>query len=172
MLNKAYIDLKKLQSNALAIKNKLNKNTKFCAVVKADAYGHGAEKIASALYPFCDSFAVALVEEGIALRLCGIRKQILVLIPPFYQDIERAVFYDLTLSASDINTLKQIESACKKQERKINIHLKFNTGMNRLGVDNLKELNALASFVFNSKYLVLDGMFSHIGNFANKNMFF
>ena len=125
MLNKAYIDLKKLQSNALAIKNKLNKNTKFCAVVKADAYGHGGEKIASALYPFCDSFAVALVEEGLSLRLCGIRKQILVLIPPFYQDIERAVFYNLTLSASDINTLKQIESVCKKQERKINIHLKY-----------------------------------------------
>ena len=168
MLNKAYIDLKILQENSKAIRNKLDKNTKFCAVVKADAYGHGAEKIASALYPYCDSYAVALVEEGVSLRLAGINKDILILIPPFNQDIERAIFYNLTLSASNIITLKNIEKACQKQNRKAKIHLKFNTGMNRLGADNLKELNALASFVFNSKYLILDGMFSHIGNFANK----
>ncbi len=168
MLNKAYINLKKLQSNAKEIKKRLNKGVKFCAVVKADAYGHGAEKIASSLYPYCDSFAVALVEEGITLRLAGIRKDILVLIPPFNQDIERAVFYNLTLSAGDVATLKRIERICEKQNRKAKIHLKFNTGMNRLGVDNLKELNALAKFTFNSKRLMLDGMFTHIGDFTNK----
>ena len=168
MLNKAYIDLKKLRFNATEIKKKLNKNTKFCAVVKADAYGHGAEKIASALYPYCDSYAVALVEEGISLRLCGIKKDILVLNPPFVLDIESAVFYGLTLSASRFSTLKNIEKACRNQNRKAKIHLKFNTGMNRLGVDNLKELNALAKYVFNSKYLTLDGMFTHIGDFVDK----
>ena len=168
MLNKAYIDLKKLQTNAREIKKRLKKATKFCAVVKADAYGHGAEKIASSLYPYCDSFAVALVEEGISLRLAGINKDILVLIPPFDCDIERAVFYNLTLSASDAITLKRIERACQKQDRKVKIHLKFNTGMNRLGVDTLKELNTLAKFVSNSKRLILDGMFTHIGDFTNK----
>ncbi len=168
MLNKAYIDLKILQKNARAIKKKLDKNTKFCAVVKADAYGHGAEKIASSLYSYCDSFAVALIEEGVSLRLAGVNKDILVLIPPFSCDVERAVFYNLTLSACDILTLKQIEKACEKQGRKAKIHLKFNTGMNRLGVDNLKELNALARFVFDSKWLLIDGMFTHIGDFANK----
>ncbi len=168
MLNKAYIDLKKLQSNAKEIKKRLKKSTKFCAVVKADAYGHGAEKIASSLYPYCDSFAVALVEEGVSLRLAGVNKDILVLIPSFNQDIERAVFYNLTLTASDVATIKGIERACEKQNRKAKIHLKFNTGMNRLGVDTLKELNALARLVFNSKYLILDGMFTHIGDFTNK----
>ncbi len=168
MLNRAYIDLKKLQNNAKTIKKKLSKNTKFCAVVKADAYGHGAEKVASSIYSYCDYFAVALVEEGVSLRLAGIQKDILVLIPPFISDMERAVYYNLTLSASDILTLKNVERVCKRQSRKAKIHLKFNTGMNRLGVDNLKELNALAKFVMASKYLVLDGMFTHIGNFANK----
>ncbi len=168
MLNKAYIDLKKLKANARAIKRKLKKGTRFCAVVKADAYGHGAQKIASSLYSYCDSFAVALVEEGVALRLAGINKDILVLIPPFSVDVESAVFYRLTLSASQISTLKIIEKACQKQNRKAKIHLKFNTGMNRLGVDSLKELNTLACFVVNSKWLVLDGMFSHVGDFSNK----
>ena len=168
MLNKAYIDLKKLQSNAKEIKKRLKKSRKFCAVVKADAYGHGAEKIASSLYHYCDSFAVALVEEGVSLRLAGVNKDILVLIPPFNQDIERAVFYNLTLTASDAITIKGIERTCEKQNRKAKIHLKFNTGMNRLGVDTLKDLNALARLVFNSKYLILDGMFTHIGDFTNK----
>lgn len=169
MLNKAYIDLKKLKNNAMAIRQKLNKNQKFCAVVKADAYGHGAEKIATAIYQYCDCFAVALVEEGISLRLAGIKKDVLLLIPPFTSDIERAVFYNLTLSASDFATLNNIEKACKKQNRKAKIHLKFNSGMNRLGVDNLKELNALAKFIVDSKYLVLDGAFTHIGDFSNKS---
>ena len=169
MLNKAYIDLKKLQQNAKAIKKNLSDGTKFCAVVKADAYGHGAEKIASSIYPYCDSYAVALVEEGIALRLSGINKDILVLNPPLSAtDIDMAVFYSLTLSASDIRLLKNIESACEKQNRKAKIHLKINTGMNRLGTDSLKELNALAKFVANSKFLVLDGMFTHVGDFTNK----
>jgi alanine racemase len=168
MLNKAYIDLNKLRKNALEIKKKLDKNTKFCAVVKADAYGHGAEKISSTLYPYCDCFAVALVEEGVALRLSGIKKDILVLIPPFFCDIERAVFYNLTLSASDLDLLKKIESVCKNQDRKAKIHLKFNVGMNRLGVDSLKQLNVLAKFVASSNYLILDGMFSHVGDFTNK----
>ena len=168
MLNKAYIDLKILQKNARAIKKKLKYDTKFCAVVKADAYGHGAEKIASALYPYCDSFAVALVDEGISLRLAGIKKDILVLTPPFGADIERAVFYNLTLSVGEISTLKKVEKACEKQNRKAKIHLKFNTGMNRLGVDTLKELSVLAKFAVGSKYLLLDGMFTHLGDFTNK----
>ncbi len=168
MLNKAYIDLKKLQKNVKTIKKKLNGNTKFCAVVKADAYGHGAEKIASAIYADCDSYAVALVEEGVALRLAGINKDVLVLIPSLSDDVEKAVLYSLTLSASNIEQLKKIEKVCQNQNRKAKIHLKFNTGMNRLGVDSLKELSLLAKFVNDSKHLILDGMFTHIGDFTNK----
>ena len=169
MLNKAYIDLKILQRNVKAIKKNLKKSTKFCAVVKADAYGHGAEKIASSIYNLCDCFAVALVEEGISLRFSGIKKDILVLTPILSCDIDNAVFYNLTLSVEEMSLLKRIESACKKQGRKAKIHLKFNTGMNRFGVDSLRELNSLAKFVFNSECLILDGMFTHVGDFTNKN---
>ena len=79
MLNKAVIDLNVIRENALAVKRLLPKKTGFCAVVKADAYGHGAEKVANALYGIADCFAVALPEEGAALRLSGIDKDILVL---------------------------------------------------------------------------------------------
>ena len=81
MQNVAYINLKQLVSNAKEIKKHLKKDTKFCAVVKADGYGHGGVEVANAIYALVDSYAVCLVEEGIALRLSGIDKEILVFSP-------------------------------------------------------------------------------------------
>ena len=168
MLNSAYIDLNILRQNVKNIKKNLNKKTRFCAVVKADAYGHGASKISNAIYKEADCFAVALLEEAKELRLSGIDKDILILTPVYYKDVSVAVFYNFILTVDNFNTLKMIESECAKQNRKVKVHLKFNTGMNRLGVDALKQLNGLCQHVFNSKHLILDGMFSHLGCPENK----
>ncbi len=168
MLNSAYIDLNILRSNVKNLKKNLDKTTRFCAVVKADAYGHGASKISSAIYKDVDCFAVALNEEAKELRLSGIDKDILILTPPHFKDVSQAVFYNFILTVDNFNTLKVIESECVKQNRPCRIHLKFNTGMNRLGIDNLKELDSLAQHITKSKYLILDGMFSHLGNPENK----
>ncbi len=168
MLNKAYINLNILRQNVKNIKAKLNKGVKFCAVVKADGYGHGASEIANAIYSECDYFAVAIVQEGISLRQGAIDKDILVLTPPMPCDVADAVFYDLTLSVDSLDILNKIETECKKQKRRIKIHIKYNTGMNRLGVDSLKELDVLAKKIMSSKYLLLDGLFSHLGCPENK----
>lgn len=168
MLNSAYIDLNQLKLNVNSIKKNLDKKTSFCAVVKADAYGHGAPKVANAVYTQVDCFAVALLEEGKELRLSGIDKDILILTPLHFSDVASAVYYNFILSVDNINLLKTIESECEKQNRKARIHLKFNTGMNRLGVNTLKELNALCQYIIKSNYLILDGMFSHLGNPENK----
>ncbi len=168
MLNKAYINLNTLKQNVKNIKAKLDKNVKFCAVVKADGYGHGASEIASAIYTDCDCFAVAIVEEGIRLRQSGIDKDILVLNTPMPCDLSDAVLYDLTLSIDSIDMLNKIQRECKKQSKRIKLHVKFNTGMNRLGVDSLEELEVLAKKISNSKYLVLDGLFSHLACPQNK----
>lgn len=166
MLNTALIDLTKLKTNALAVKS-LTKNAKFCAVVKADAYGHGGVEIACALYPLADCFAVALLEEGIALRQGGIDKDILLLIPPFANDIKRVVKYSLTPAVCDINTLFALEKECMAQNKSIKVHLKFNSGMNRLGVD-LNGLKQLLQAHKTCKHLVLDGVFSHLRNPQDK----
>ena len=168
MLNSAYIDLNKLQENVKNIKQNLNKKTRFCAVVKADAYGHGACKVANAIYGDCSCFAVALLEEAKELRLSGIDKDILILTPLFACDISQAVFYNFILTVDNFENLKMIESEAKRQNRKVRVHLKFNTGMNRLGVNTLRELKALSEYVFHSNHLILDGMFSHLGNVENK----
>lgn len=168
MLNKAIIDLEILRKNALAVKAKLNGATKLNAVVKADAYGHGASVVANALYKIAHSFSVATVEEGILLRLSGIDKQILVLLPTWAEDFGKAVYHNLTLTLDSIKSAYWLEKECEKQNRKALVHIKFNSGMNRAGVDNLKDLNTLACFINNSKWVMLDGMFSHFACPENK----
>ena len=168
MLNKAVINLNELKHNALNIKNKLPKKVKFNAVVKADAYGHGAPAVANALYQIVDSFSVALVEEAITLRLSGIEKDILVLIPPMPCDLERAVNYNLILTVASVADVQRIERECQRQNKKLKVHIKYNSGMNRLGVDGLQDLKQILDLISGCKFVCLDGLFSHFANPENK----
>ena len=79
------IDLKALTDNAQALRKQAG-NRKFMAVVKADAYGHGATECADALSEHVDAFAVAITEEALALRSAGIEQPILVLQGPHPAD--------------------------------------------------------------------------------------
>jgi len=168
MLNKAIIDLNLLRQNALKIRKRLAQHVEFNAVVKKDAYGHGAPVIANALYKIADSFSVATIEEGIELRRAGIDKDILVLIPIFLQDVEEAVFFDLTITVERIEQVDRIELACQNQNKRAKVHIKFNSGMNRSGVGELTLLSALAKRITQSKHIILDGMFSHLACPQNK----
>lgn len=163
MENRAVVNLKRLKSNAQKIKNCLPKNTLFCAVVKANAYGHGIVPCANALYPLADYFAVATLEEGEELRLSGIDKPILLLTPVYPQDIDRSITFGLTLSVENMSSARQIFKIAKRKNCVANIHIKFNTGMNRLGADNINEILELAKFAVNSEYLKLTGIYSHLG---------
>lgn len=169
MYNSAVIDLGKIKRNAIAVKRKLPKGVKFCAVVKADAYGHGAERVSNALYNIVDCFAVALVEEGVKLRLAGIDKDILVLSPCFESDLEIAVYYNLTLTVQRIKDVKLIIKEAQKQNAVVKVHFKYNTGMNRLGFDDLFALNKGLSCAKHSKRIVIDGLYSHYANPQDKN---
>lgn len=163
MLNKAVINLSALKDNVNNIKSRLTSTTKLCAVVKADAYGHGAEKISSFLYPFVDCFAVALIEEGISLRLCGIDKDILVLIPPLSNDdFSLAIDYGLTLSLSSKTDIKKAQTISQKYDKLLKVHLKYNTGMNRLGFDTLDDLKSACELISSCSHLILDGLYSHL----------
>jgi len=168
MLNSAIINLNNLRHNAKTIKKLLAPQTKFCAVVKADAYGHGACEVASAIYDLVDSYAVALVEEGIKLRRAGIKKDILVLIPPFKCEIDRAVRFDLTLSVSDEKIVSLINTEAKRQKKIVKVHLKIDTGMNRQGVKDLDKIDKICAKISRYKNLELEGVFSHFAKPENK----
>lgn len=158
---KAYVNLKNIIYNAKQIKKRLPQGVKFCAVVKADAYGHGAEQIANAIYNIVDCFAVATVEEGVKLRLCGIDKDILVLTKTFNDELYRAVNYSLTLTASGVSDLKRYSVAGLRQGVRVKVHVKYDTGMNRQGIQGESALKAALAFCKRHEVIDLCGLYSH-----------
>ncbi|MBQ9734476.1 MAG: alanine racemase [Clostridia bacterium] len=168
MLNKAVIDLQTLRENASAVKLRLDKKTLFNAVVKADAYGHGAPVVANALYNIVDNFSVATVEEGVALRLSGIRKDIFVLTPLLPCDLPLSVRYGLIPTVCSVDDVAKIQMESTSQNRDTFVQIKFNAGMNRLGVDSLGQLESIIRAISDSKRVKLWGMFSHFSAPQNK----
>ena len=161
MLNSAVINLSVIKRNAENVKAVLGDKSKLCAVVKADAYGHGAEKVASALYKTADCFAVALPEEGVSLRLSGIDKEILVLTPLLTGDEKLCVEYGLTASAASDSDVRRLEKECAAQGKSVTFHIAYNTGMNRYGADGVKEVCRIADEAARCKYATLTGLYSH-----------
>lgn len=105
------------------------------AVVKDDAYGHGAEETALAIEPSVFAFAVATVAEGAALRCAGVQKDVLVLTPPLCrEESERLLRYGLTASLSSAPDLRLLSEAGERTGIAPRAHLAVNTGMNRYGV--------------------------------------
>ena len=163
---KAVIDLKKIVYNAKRIKARLPEKVKFCAVVKADAYGHGAERVANALYNIVDCFAVATVAEGVKLRYAGINKDILVLTRTLNSDLPAAVDNSLTLTVGEIGDLKRYSREGKRQSARVKVHIKYDTGMRRQGV-NGEDLEYAFAFCEGNEYLQLDGVYSHFARPEN-----
>lgn len=173
MLNKAVIDLRAIKDNANIIKQKLPHGTRLCGVVKANAYGHGGVKVANAVYSECDCFAVALPEEGRELRLGGIDKEVLVFSRPFREDIDVYFDYGLTLTVVDEKDLATIERAGAKRGECAAAHIKYNTGMNRLGVDGLGALVRLIDYAQDCPHVKISGIYSHYAdpqNVATRNL--
>ena len=156
----AKINLKAIKNNAEAFKTLTGK--KLCAVVKANAYGHGALATVNALESVADFFAVALIEEALEIRQAVCDKEILVLTPP--TDISEVVYlFDERFIASvgDLKTAKLIQRVAFLRKKKIKVHLKINTGMNRYGA-SLFELGKICKFLSQSEYVLVTGAYSHL----------
>ena len=144
------IDLNAIRENAKTVKEQAL-GAFFFAVVKADAYGHGAEEVSRCIEDIADGFCVAIIEEGISLRVAGITKPVLVFTPPLDgYDAQRAREYNLSVTVNSVETAR----LCKQNS----CHIKVNTGMNRMGCtvfelpDILKELPAEN----------IEGVYSHL----------
>jgi alanine racemase len=156
------IDLKALQQNFEYLKSKLAKNTKFLAVVKAYAYGSEANEIASRLQNLnADYFAVAYVNEGVALRNAGITKPILVLHPQTV-NFNTLIKHCLEPSIYNAKILNEFIAVSEKEKQKeYPIHIKFNTGLNRLGFRE-NEVDYIASKLEKTSTLKVKSVFSHM----------
>jgi alanine racemase len=156
------IDLNALTHNFEYLKSKLKSQTKFLAVVKAFGYGSDACEIAKHLQELgADYFAVAYVKEGVALRDAGITKPILVLHPQpvnFKTLIERC----LEPSIYSANVLGEfIKIAAEEGQTEFPIHIKFNTGLNRLGFAE-HHLEYIHSQLKKTKSVKIKSIFSHM----------
>lgn len=156
------IDFNALEHNYNYLKSKLKENTKFLAVVKAFAYGSDAEQIALYLQGLnVDYFAVAYVSEGVALRDAGITKPILVLHP---QPINFKTIIDHCLEPSLYNekVLNTFHNVAKDlNQQNYPVHIKFNTGLNRLGfLEN--DVDSVVSKLRSDNSLFVKSIFSHL----------
>ncbi|WP_034060529.1 alanine racemase [Lacinutrix jangbogonensis] len=163
------IDLNALKHNVTFIKSKLKSNTKFLAVVKAFAYGSDALEIAKFLKNInVDYFAVAYTDEGVALRDAGIETPILVLHPQpqnFKIIIERC----LEPSIYSKRVLNDFIAVAEEQKQSnYPIHLKFNTGLNRLGFAET-EVKSILNSLETTKAIKIKSLFSHLAASDDKN---
>lgn len=156
------INISNLEHNISEIKKNVPKGVKLLGVVKADAYGHGAVMLApTILASGIDMLGVASIDEGVDLREAKINCEILVLGAVPVWAIESAVKNDITISIFTSDHLKSCEEAYKRTGVKPKVHVKIDTGMNRIGVRADEAINFIKE-VQNCDYVDLRGIFTHL----------
>lgn len=162
----ANINLDHLQYNINAIKNKIN-NTKIMAVVKADAYGHGDKYIANALASYgVDFFAVSNLDEAISLRQANIKNDILIL---GFTPVQSALILsqkNISQTVFSYKYAKELSDFCVLNNCRVNVHIKIDTGMGRIGfIENEKtDANIEVKEILKLKGLNFKGVFSHFSS--------
>jgi alanine racemase len=157
------VDLNRLAENFRAIKAKVSP-TKVMPILKANAYGHGLVEIARWMESLgADYLGVAVVEEGIFLREQGICMPILVLGGILGNQVPHFLKHDLTITASSIEKLWQIDEVAEQLGVTAKVHLKIDTGMERIGV-HYYNAESLLETAIQCKHLDVEGIFSHFAN--------
>ncbi len=164
-LTKAVINLKNLRQNYLDIRQKVN-GAKIMAVVKADSYGHNVKFVTDCLNSLGNKkpeyYAVAIPDEGVELRKLGIKQPILIFDPIDKFQVNKFFKYDLIPSIFTKEHLQILlkEKQKSKSKQKILVHVKIDTGMNRLGVDFNEAVEFVKSLSSNKNFII-DGIFTH-----------
>ncbi len=156
------INLAHLTHNYKYLKSRVRPNVKILAVVKASGYGSDAAVIAKHLEQIgADYFAVAYTSEGVILRESGIKTPILVLHPQPV-NFEELIVNELTPSIYSFRVLTSfIETANSLDKKEYPVHIKFNTGLHRIGFDEV-DIEAIIKQISNTKAIKVIAMLSHL----------
>lgn len=157
----ARVNLDAIYDNLVKTRQKLDKETKLMAIIKADGYGHGAVPIAYTIDSIVDTYGVANVEEAVELRKAGITKPILILGHTFPEDFEQVIQYDIIQTVYSLDMAKELSQAAVRLEKKAQIHIKLDTGMSRIGFKDNEEGLALIKEVSHLEGIEIDGIFTH-----------
>jgi len=132
-------------------------------MVKANAYGHGIDGVAPFIEPYVDYFGVALVEEGIHLRELGIIKPILVAGGALVEQLPLFLDHDLILTGSSLELITAADQLAESTHKRIRVHLKIDTGMERVGVHEYEAEEFLQKSLL-CKHLDIEGIYTHLAN--------
>ncbi|HVM71995.1 MAG TPA: alanine racemase [Anaerolineales bacterium] len=158
----AEVNLSRLSRNLQAIRARVSP-AKVMIIVKANAYGHGLAEVAKYLAPQADYIGVAVLEEGIFLRELGVKAPILVLGGIWGDQVPQYLQHDLTLTASSVERLEQIDGMAGQMGVKAKVHLKIDTGMERIGI-HYYSAQILQETALRCKNVLVEGIFSHFAN--------
>lgn len=157
------VDLSRLAENLQMIRRHV-KPARVMAILKANAYGHGLVEVARHLSRLgIDYLGVAFLEEGILLREQGINAPILVLGGIMGNQVPLFLDYDLTLTASSVEKLSQIEREARRRNVQARVHLKIDTGMERIGV-HYYSAGELLEAALRCEHCDVEGIYSHLAN--------
>lgn len=160
--NYVEVSLKAIEHNLDESIARVNPGTRICAVVKANAYGHGACRVAKDLESRADFFAVATLDEGLELRDAGVEKPILCLgyiSPSGYPEMIRAQIRPSIYREEEAEAL---EKAAEKEDTAAKFHFALDTGMSRIGFQVTEEDADVMARIAGLPHLEAEGLFTHL----------
>lgn len=160
----AEVDLAALRGNLQLFRSKMPRGVKLMFVVKGNAYGHGAVPCAKEAEKarLADWLGVSSVEEGVALREAGLKLPVLVLGSLFpFESFLAAAEHRLTPTIASLEGARRLVEAAKSSGRRVDCHLKVETGMGRIGVSPLAAV-AVAEYLRTEPLVRLQGVYTHL----------
>ena len=159
------VDLDAIAHNTRVLKARMGKSVRLMAVVKANAYGHGLiETAKTVLRNGAKWLAVAIPEEGMRLRGAGINAPVLVLGNVTPAGAALSVRYGLTQTVCDVSGVELLEKVCEETGRTIDVHLKLDTGMNRIGARTEEEVLETLAVLNAAARVHLTGTYTHFAD--------
>ena len=159
----AAVNLDAVWNNMEQMHRNLSPGTKIIGVLKTDAYGHGAVQIAQELekMDYVFGYATATFEEAMILRHTGLVKPILVLGYTFPYCYEDLIKYDIRPTVFRQDSIEQLSACACKAGRPVRVHVKVETGMNRLGINPDESGLRFLERILQSEGIILEGIFTH-----------
>lgn len=160
-----HINLAAIKENTRQAKAHLKPGQKLFCVVKANAYGHGAARLAPVMEEAgADGFCVAMLDEGLELRRAQIVKPILVLGLQPAEEAALAAANDISLPVSSLDWLKEAEKVLRKEGLQLKIHLAIDSGMGRIGFSEDEDFKAVNEYLQGNDAFFVEGMFTHFAS--------
>jgi alanine racemase len=156
------VNLAQLRRNLEAIRARVNP-AKVLVMLKANAYGHGVDGVATFIEPYLDYAGVATLEEGIHLRELGFRKPVLVGGGVLPRELPWILEHELTLSVSSPDVLRYADQLSEADGRPMKVHLKIDTGMQRFGA-SWQAAEPLLEQSLQVPHVNVEGIYSHFAN--------